>query len=329
MPRPQGSITLARVLIPLLAACADSVAPGIEPSLAPSLVTTAAFGPGGVSAGLALWLRADEGIDVSNGAAVPLWRDLSGTGRDARWNAANTAGELAPSFRAANAAIALRPSVRFDGQQAMELDLGFLAGRDYTVIGINGRDRTGFANFWLAGDRVAINQNLVLGYERTDLLRQSHFGNDLDAVVENYAGIEVWSLDTYTFDQVAGRDIYHNGTPVATDNSTAALTSNTGTTLGHFRAIPIYWFQGDVAEVIVFDRALTRTERLRVETNLAGRYGFPVRIDSYVPCAGPWTGHAQYVQEHLRAVDLFIESRLMTVAHGKAAQAAAVATSCG
>lgn len=260
---------------------------------------------------------------------MPLWRDQSGNGRDARWNAANSFGELAPAFRASNPALALRPSVRFDGQQALELDLGFVVGRDYTVIGINGRDRTGFANFWLAGDRVGINENLVLGYERTDLLRQAHFGNDLDAVVENYTGLEIWSLDTYTFDRVAGRDIYHNGTPVATDNSTAALTSNTGTTLGHFRAIPIYWFRGDVAEVIVFDRALTPTERLRVETTLAGRYGLPMRIDSYVPCAGPWTDHTQYVQAHLRAVDLFIAARLMTPSQGKAAQAAAAASSCG
>ncbi|MBL8958213.1 MAG: hypothetical protein JNJ98_00050, partial [Gemmatimonadetes bacterium] len=136
-------------------------------------------------------------------------------------------------------------------------------------------------------------------------------------------------LDTYTFDRVAGKDIYHNGVPSATDNSTGALVSNTGTTLGHFRAIPIYWFQGDLAEVIVFDRALTAAERLRVETQLAGKYGLAVQVDSYVPCNGPWADHAHYVREHLRVVDQFILNRLLTVAQAKAAHAAAQASSCG
>lgn len=310
-------------------ACSDSATPGLDRSLAPSMATTTASGPGGVSVGLQVWLRADAGIGAPNGGSVTTWRDQSGRGRDATWNAGNTYSEFAPVFRSSNPAIGARPSVRFDGQHALELDLGFAVGADYTVLAVNGRDRVGFANFWLAGDRVGINENLVLGYERPDLLRQSHFGNDLDAVVENYAGTEVWSLDTYTFDRVAGKDIYHNGVPSATDNSTGALISNTGTTLGHFRAIPIYWFQGDLAEVIVFDRALSAAERLRVETQLAGKYGFPVQLDSYVPCNGPWTDHAHYVREHLRAVDQFILHRLLTVAQAKVVHAAAQASSCG
>lgn len=312
-----------------LVACSDASTPGPDRSLAPSMAMSAAAGPGGVSAGLQVWLRADAGIGVAHGAPVNVWRDQSGRGRDASWNAGNTFGELAPVFRASNAAIGSRPTVRFDGQHALDLDLGFLVGADYTVIAVNGRDRTGFANFWLAGDQAVINGNLVLGYERPDLLRQSHFGNDLDAVVENYTGSEVWSLDTYTFDRGAGKDLYHNGIPVSTDNSLGALVSNSGSTLGHFRAISIYWFQGDLAEVIVFDRAITAVERLRIEAQLAGKYGFALQLDSYVPCNGPWTDHAQYVREHLRAVDQFILQRLLTVAQAKVAHAAAQASSCG
>lgn len=328
------TFTRLRSVVPSLlvlagVACSDASTPGLDRSLAPAMATTTAAGPGGVSAGLQVWLRADAGIGVAHGAPVTTWSDQSGRGRDASWNSGNTFGELAPVFRTSNAAIGARPSVRFDGQQALDLDLGFLVGADYTVIAVNGRDRTGFANFWLAGTRAVINENLVLGYERPDLLRQSHYANDLDAVVEGYTGSEIWSLDTYTFDRGAGKDIYHNGAPVATDNSLAALVSTTGSALGHFRAIPIFWFQGDLAEVIVFDRALSAVERLRVEAQLAGKYGFALQIDSYVPCNGPWTDHAHYVREHLRAVDQFILQRLMTVAQAKIAHAAAQASSCG
>lgn len=328
VPPPSRSAPIALLL--LAAACADPSSP-LRPTAAgaPSLTSATGAGPGGVGEGLALWLRADAGIGVADGSPIRRWRDQSGNRRDAIWDDGNAYGELPPAFRASNAAVGLRPSARFDGQQALDVDLGFLVGSDYTVIAVNGRDRAGFANFWLAGDRGVSNQSLILGYERTDLLRQSHFANDLDAVVENYAGTEVWSLDTYTFDQRAGRAIYHNGVPSASDGSLAALTSTSGANLGHFRALPQFWFQGDLAEVIIFDRALTARERLRIETQLAERYGFVLRLEDYVPCAGPWTSHDDYVRAHLVAVQDFVDARLLTPAQGKAAQAAAVASSCG
>lgn len=313
----------------LASACADATSPSLTSPYEVDPMTSAAVGTGSVLAGAALWLRADAGIGVADGAAVSVWRDQSGHQRDAQWNAGNAFGELAPTFRSVNTPVNLRPSVRFEGQHALEVDLTFLGGSDYTIIAVNGRDRTGFANFWLAGESQTINDNLVLGYERTDLLRQSHFGNDLDAVVEDYTGTEIWSLDTYFFDQHAGRAIYHNGAPVASDASLATILSNPGTTLGHFRAIPSFFFQGDLGDVIVFDRALTAAERLAVETALAQRYGFSLSIAHYVPCAGPWSSHAEYVSAHLVAVRHFVDARLLTKAQGKAAQAAAEASACG
>jgi hypothetical protein len=322
--------TASAALLLLGAACADPSTP-FQPTGfdTPSLSSVIASGPGGVRPGLALWLRADAGIGVTDGAQVVQWRDQSGHGRDAIWNAANTYGELAPVFRASNAPLQSRPSVRFDGQQALDLDLGFVVGSNYTVIAVNGRDRAGDANFWLAGDRRGFSESLILGYERPDLLRLSHFGNDLDAVVENYTGTQLWSLDTYTFDQQAGRAIYHNGVPSATDNSLAVLTSASGANLGHFRTLPIYWFQGDLAEVIMFDRVLSSTERLRVETQLAQRYGFALQLEFYAPCAGPWASHEEYVAAQRIVVRDFVDARLLTRAEGKAARAAAEASSCG
>ncbi|MEO6445234.1 MAG: hypothetical protein ABIP66_08770, partial [Gemmatimonadaceae bacterium] len=163
MSRPQLRRTGVVALLSLAAACADATSPNAPSDFAPSLAINAAQGPGGIGAGLAMWLRADAGIGVPNGAAVTAWRDQSGNQRDALFNAANVFGELAPTYRASNASVKMRPSVRFDGQQALEADLRFLAGSNYTIIAVNGRDRAGFANFWLAGASGSINQNLVLG----------------------------------------------------------------------------------------------------------------------------------------------------------------------
>jgi hypothetical protein len=288
----------------------------------------AGSGPGGVSSGLRVWLRASRGIAAADGGPVNTWADQSGNGNHATFNGVAFL-ELPPVYDASNPAVRDQPTVRFNGQNALELDLTWLAGSDYTIIVANGRDRLGFANFYIAGDAIAINGNLVLGYERTDLLRQAHFGNDLDAVVENYTGTEIWSLDTYRFAQSEGRDLYHNGALVATDDNAIALLSNTGSTLGHFRALPIYWFQGDLAEVIVYDRALSPNERLLVDADLAGRYGYPIDVDDYVPCNASWGSHGAYVAAHAHAVNALVRTGAMSRSAAGQAKSAAAASTCG
>lgn len=227
--------------------------------------------------GLQVWLRASTGISVGDGASVVTWLDESGNGRNAVYNPLNAFGELAPVYDQVNAGLNGQATVRFNNNSALELDLNFLTGSDYTIFAVNGRDRFGLANFYLAGDSLSPNSNLTLGYEQPALLRQAHFANDLDAAVENYIGQEIFSLDAFLFDQVSGRELFHNGQSVATDTNTLPLLSNTGTTLGHFRAFgSAFWFQGDLAEVAIYDRRLTEDELLIAGNDLAERYGFPV-----------------------------------------------------
>ncbi len=147
--------------------------------------------------------------------------------------------------------------------------------------------------------------------------------------MEGYSGTEVWSLDTYRFEQTTGRDLYHNGAQVATDDNPLPLVANTGTTLGHFRALPEYWFQGDLAEVLVYDRALSAGERLRVEGYIAGRYGYPISIGDYVPCDAAWASHDDYLASFREAVDVLVWLGALTPAEGEAAMAAAEASTCG
>ncbi len=320
---------LQLALLALVAgACTDATAPTTVRAPLPATDLVAASGPGGVTSGMRVWLRAGEGISATDGGLVTFWADQSGNGNNASFDGA-AFGELPPVYDASNAGVNGRPTVRFNAQNALELDLSWLAGSDYTIIVANGRDRIGLANFYIAGDLVGINGNLTLGYERTDLLRQAHFGNDLDAVVENYTGTEIWSLDTHRFAQSEGRDLFHNGSLVATDDNAIALLSNTGTTLGHFRAIPIYWFQGDLAEVIVYDRALSPDERLYVESELAGRYGYSLDVEDYVPCNASWGSHGAYVAAHAHAVNAMVATGAMSHAAAGLAKAAAAQSTCG
>lgn len=292
--------------------------------------TFAQIGPGGVSDGLSVWLRADVGIEAADGGSVLVWEDQSGQNRHAVYNPANGFGEVPPVLDASNPGANDQPTVRFFNVNALEIDLSFLAGSDYTIFVLNGRDRFGLANFYLAGDTALQDRSLVLGYERVDLLRQAHFNRDLDATVEEYVGTQLWSLDAFRFSVDEGKDVYQDGEHLASDDVLVPLLSNTGATLGHFRAFgSLFWFQGDLAEVVIYDRALSLDERLNVEAELAGRYGRPLSLDDYVPCDADWKNKGEYVRNLARAATVFERQGLLTRGERGAAVSRGANSTCG
>lgn len=261
--------------------------------------------PGGVSDGLRIWLRADQGISAADGGEVLLWTDASGNGNDAIFNpplrccgAPNVYEEYPPVYDLKNPGANGQPTVRFNGESALEVDLSDLSGADgYTIFVVNARDRGGLANFYIGGELTFTNSNLILGYEDTDLIRFSHFASDLDGTVEPYAGVPDWSIDTFRFFretrevwyllQEYSREIYRDGRLVSTGNPYGPLGSTLGSTLGHTRALGnLSWFTGDIAEVIAYDRALSDAEQWAVESELAARYGRPLNSRAV---ASNWT----------------------------------------
>lgn len=243
------------------------------------LSESALAGPADVSDGLHTWLRADQGIAPVNGR-VHRWHDQSGNDNDATWTAGAPFGEQAPVYLSATPSLSNEPSLRFEGENALELDLDELAGSDYTVFIVNGRtDENISANFYLAGAGTEQNTNLILGYERPNLLRLSHFFNDLDALVSAPGPLLTWSLDTFRFSQSEGRQVRRNAEVVATDTHTDPVTALNGMTLGHFRVFQgQFFFRGHLAEVIIYDRALDPQEITLIEHALANRYPLPIEL---------------------------------------------------
>ncbi len=218
--------------------------------------------PGGVDGGLEAWFRADQGA-LGKGS-INTWLDLSGNER----YATQTDPELQPTL--SNSLNGL-PTVRFD-QDSLPFDGTFLANSNYTVFAVEGRDRFGAANFFLGGSAAATNQNLILGYENLTLFRQAHFGNDLDLSVPPYDGTQDFALSTFRFDMNEGRRIYRFGEIGVTDESTAPLSSYEGAALGNFPAFG-FFYAGDIAEIIIYSRALSCQETNLVNHELATRWG--------------------------------------------------------
>ncbi len=255
--------------------------PGVADALTPSAVP---------SGGLAMWLEADQGVTTNASGLVSRWADQSGHGRDA----AQTNPLYQPALVGANPEVGGRPTVRFalganglSGQgQTLPFDGSFIANTDYTVFAVAARDRGGpygsgndaqaLANFFVTGSSAAANSSFIVGWENGTTLRFSQFANDLDLTVPAWNGSRMWSLMTFLLDGGAGRSTFLGVTQSAGASNTnrTRLASNAGANIGRFAATQ-YWFQGDVAELVFFDHALTCSERMAVEQYLAGKYSLP------------------------------------------------------
>ena len=78
-------------------------------------------------------------------------------------------------------------------------------------------------------------------------------------------------------------DLWENGTAIATAN-TGALNCSNGITVGSaFTPTPSSTFQGHIAELLVFSRNLSVTERQRIEGYLAWKWGLQGKLPSTHP----------------------------------------------
>jgi hypothetical protein len=219
-------------------------------------------GPASLS-GLYLWTKSDVGV---TGAPVSNWADQSGGGRD--WTAA---GAARPTFNATDAQFNGLPSLGFVSPQCMVttatltygaftlfmavrcLSAGFLynrtAGPDYlfgttgnttSIVYPGGSSANNLSTNWAVSATPRTIARVFDGTHAGDILRIN--------------GV------TQTLSTVSGGDPGLTGVA-----GTAGLfASNTGTTSS----------TGTMAEVILYNRALTPTEYGNVESYLRARYGY-------------------------------------------------------
>jgi hypothetical protein len=205
------------------------------------------FSPKAVS-GMQMWLRADAGAPSGGG---DLWEDQSGLGNHAFQSASVAAPSLVP-----NAANGL-PAMRFDGNS----DFLRFTTRQTSIRTV----------FWVVREDAAATG-------RRNLIGDGSVGNDFRG---GSAGT-IWGTDSGVTLTTSG-STFVNGVPVngtttmrpktlsvvSLVTTSAATASLLGTTFGGSSE---FWW-GDLAEVIIYDRALTSAERSRVDGYLTAKYG--------------------------------------------------------
>lgn len=215
------------------------------------------------------WYAADAITGLADGAPVSVWPDISPAGD----HATQTTPSARPTWLQSVPALNGKPAVRFGGvRQYLDFDGNFLAGKPYTVFIVEGR-RNGNMNWFFGGTTNGTNQNLIFGYRNSTTLTMAQWANDLDVTVPAFTSQEfvLYEGRSDTTPSTGGKRLYRNGTLLGSNTNTTPLVSNVSAGLGGKYASMVY--EGDLAEVIIFDRALNQFERQQVGDYLSAKYG--------------------------------------------------------
>jgi hypothetical protein len=221
--------------------------------------------------GLSLWLRADcvtgNAADPADNTTVNTWTDLSGLGN----NATRQAG--APAYRSnATYLINSQPTVNFNGSSTFtSIDIRAITRPNISIfsvyklrsnnqVGIWGVDDGGWDRFFMArwsGDDGIISSNTTT-----------------NVPLSGQNGVTKFITTIYKYNQNSGSSVYDNGALVSSFTDTAAESAAQSTLrIGSIGAIGSgFQLIGDIAELIIFDQALSDADRKTVNGYLNTKY---------------------------------------------------------
>ena len=211
----------------------------------------------GIPSGAILWLRADSGVVMQN-RHVAIWKDQSGHGNDVHMTDTNSQ----PDFLAVDSNG--KPSIVFRGSNYFEAPNIFPTWHDYTIAVV--AKLTNSANL----------NNLVSGTYRALWLNGNlyphvlHYSFDMQEI----ATVPMWSnaassivaLYSFAYNQA---QLFVNGE--FADSSFVSTTTDSTLFIGSFNRG--YFLQGEIQEVLLYDRELSATDRTSLDDYLRSRYG--------------------------------------------------------
>lgn len=289
--------------------CASNM---IRCSVAGALVLAIVMASAGVAyadlispSGLVLWLKADSITGLSNGNPVTAWNDSSGSGN----NAAQSDASHQPTYR--SSVLNGQPVVRFDAwsippdgppANVTSERIDYLEIPDAASLNVS--NRTSFAVVYQAGYGYLHNDANIIIKNASTPGNPATYGHLLtgaphQALAQNVGGTwsgygsgsdygyGTWNITEQSYDGAAMSG-YLNGDLDVSAAVTGAVPASTGVmTVGGM------WGQswtdyhqglnGDIAEVLLFNRVLNAEERDQVGFYLQSKYGL---TGTYVPEPG-------------------------------------------
>jgi hypothetical protein len=233
---------------------------------------------------LQAWLKADNGITFGTGSSVASWTDMSGNGN----NATQATSSAQPILT--NGAINGLPSINFNGtNQCLVLPAGFAnytAGATIFIV-TNPTNLVEKAR-WLSlgnGGPSGLFGDGEFGFYEYPTDSQSipyvisSSGGD-SSVASSVTQNQYQVIETIQNGSAGTGNAYTNGLPpiqtAGTLNAIANVTRNTNL-IGQYTGGGNF-FQGYIAEILIYNVALTASQRAAIETYLIQRYQLGTQI---------------------------------------------------
>jgi|GEM_PF-250503 len=269
--------------------------------------------PGGVAGDLKLWLKADEG--VTGDIQVSNWADQSLSGNDASQNTENQQPLYSPNAINFNPALNFDGNLSGDGSgDFLESADGYYDQSIFIVFKPDGTIRPKDPNAWTtaqqligadANGNLAEDPNDVTGIFVGDgwggntneliclfsdsnddgALYNTCYENGADSLIAGEALI-------LSFNKRVSNDghiLYRNGLPLPVTVGAYEEMTNSPYRIGNDwdsadiatdsdseRGEGSYWFNGDIAEVILYSSRTEEEERIKIESYLAIKYGITI-----------------------------------------------------
>jgi hypothetical protein len=235
----------------------------------PRAVPVAPFNPSSI-AGLQLWLKADT-LTYADGDPVTLFNDQSGQG-----NSPSATGTACPTFK--TGIINGKSVVRYDGSTTRLMGCvpgAFGSLGAMTLFFVLRPIATGGPahQFFFCVSRTSNGWNIALNTSGQIEWWYSNLGGLVTSTTSNADNTPVLLALSHDPAGSPKTTFYRNGTADGTDNNAKAADGVSGYYLGGCNTIPADVYHGDIAEVLVYDSALSSTDRGNVTTYLKSRWG--------------------------------------------------------
>ena len=240
--------------------------------------------PGGVDAGLSLWLDASDLTTLfqdscstvadpvtSNNQLVGCWQDKSGR---------NNHGEASSGMEANYTTDAMngRAVMDFNEDRYTSSLPSFNNGaQPHTIFIVADSDADG-GSFVAIGNSSSNGEMIVVHNQGSDQLRYSFLSNELDSQIP--AKHRIQQIYSVSYDGTTGHS-WHNGQPLDQQGMTLNLAAVPAVGIGN-QPVSNAGLTGKIAEVIIYNRHLADHERQAVEAYLAQKW---LGGTNYTSCA--------------------------------------------
>ena len=166
------------------------------------------------------------------------------------------------------------PVLRFDDTaDFLTFDGSSLINNNYTIFIVAARNSNKVDNMILGGTATTANNNLQIGYATNTSFIVKHYAevSNINYVVPAYTTPK-FAIHSIEFNTNDGKTYYENGDLKAEAIDLANKTSLAGWNGAAIGRFDTKYFQGDIAEIIMFNRALSDDERQDVEQYLSKKW---------------------------------------------------------